>query len=510
MIPQAAYDWLVQHSRETAHLKSMAGLLAWDQRTQIPPKGHKHRNAQRTLVARWIHERETNSEIGANLAVVEDSYLVRDGGSVAAVNVREWRRAYDRVTKIPRDLAVALAQAAAEGELVWEQTRPRNDWQTFEPYLERLVKLKLEEAQALGYSGEPYDALLDEYEPGGTAARLEPILAQLRDALVLLLTAVREVDAPPNNSCLHQFSPRPAQEDLARTAAEQLGYDFAAGRLDPTAHPFAVGLGPGDVRITTCYDEYFFSMGFFGVIHETGHALYEQGLPSEHWGTPMGKAASLGIHESQSRLWENFVARSSGFWQHFYPLAQLKLPDFRGVAPEIFIRAVNQVQPSLIRTEADEVTYNLHIFLRFELERQLLGGDLNVGDLPSAWNERMEAYLGLVPPDFSQGVMQDVHWAGGHIGYFPTYTLGNLYAAQFYARAERDLGDLQEHFARGEFAPLLTWLRQNIHRQGSRWRPQDLVRQVTGEELQARYLIEYLWKKCQEFSGVALPALPKF
>lgn len=498
MSPQEAYDWLRQHSLETSHLDSLGHLLGWDQRTQIPPKGHPHRHAQFAMLAKWLHQRETDPCRGDMLAAVEGSELIRDPLSEAAVNVREWRRDFDRATKIPQDLAVALAQAAAEGETAWEQTRPHSDWPAFRPYLERLVELKRQEAEALGYAGEPYDPLLDDFEPGETTAVLVPLLAALRDALVRLLDAILGSTRRPDRDLLRRHFPRAAQEHFARLAAAKIGYDFAAGRLDPTAHPFSTGIGPGDVRITTRYDENFFPMAFFGVLHEAGHALYDQGLPAEHWGTPLGEAVSLGIHESQSRMWENLVGRSLGFWKFFYPEAQKLFPALAGVSLGAFHLAVNEVRPDLIRTEADEVTYNLHILLRFELERALVQGDLQVADLPDAWNEKMRTFLGLTPPNHGLGVMQDVHWSAGHLGYFPTYTLGNLYAAQFFAKAAKDLGDLGASFARGDFAPLLTWLREKIHRQGKRYRPRQLVQVVTDEDLNPAYLISYLTQKFGE------------
>ncbi len=495
MTPEAAYQWLAQHSRETSYYESMGQLLGWDQRTQIPIKGHAHRHNQFAMLAKWMHSRATDPRVGEHLARVEGAELVRDPNSTAAVNVREWRRDYDRALKIPEDLAVALAKATAEGETAWEQARPDNDWAAFKPFLARIVSLKRQEAQALGYAGEPYDAHLDLFEPGETAAGLAPLLAHVREALVKILEAINASGRRPSSEVVRRQFPVADQERFGRLVAQRLGYDFDAGRLDPTAHPFSVEIGPGDVRITTRYDEHNFSQAFFSTLHEAGHALYGQGLPEEHWGTPRGAPVSLGIHESQSRLWENLVGRSLGFWRYFYPQAQEAFPALGEVPLEVFHGAVNEVRPSLIRTEADEVTYNLHILLRFELERPLMGGDLQVEDLPGAWNDRMAAYLGLTPPDNAQGVMQDVHWAAGLFGYFPTYTLGNLYAAQFAARAESDLGPLEEKFAAGDFAPLLTWLRAKIHSQGNRLWARPLVKEITGEDLTPRFLVAYLQRK---------------
>ena len=394
MTPDDAYQWLTEHSRETAYLISMGQVLGWDQRTHIPPKGHPHRHNQFAMLAKWIHARATDPRVGEALARVEASDLVADPMAVAAVNVREWRRDYDRAVKIPQDLAVALAKATAEGETAWERTRPASDWETFKPFLVTVVALKREEAQALGYAAEPYDAHLDDFEPGETAAALAPLLGELRVSLLRVLAAVQGSGRRPQGEVVRRHFPVDGQDRLARLAAQAIGYDFAGGRLDPTAHPFSAGIGPGDVRITTRFDEHYFCQAFFGVLHETGHALYDQGLPADHWGTPRGDTVSLGIHESQSRLWENLVGRSLGFWQFFYPEAQETFPVLQDVPLEVFHFAVNEVKPSLIRTEADEVTYNLHILLRFELERALMNGDLEVEDLPGAFNDKMQRLPG--------------------------------------------------------------------------------------------------------------------
>jgi carboxypeptidase Taq len=502
MNPEEAYRWLADHSRETALLHSVEQLLAWDQRTCIPPKGHPYRAAQLTLLARLIHERDTDPRVGEHLALVEGTDLGADPESPEAVNTREWRRHFERAVRIPPELAVALAQAAAEGQTAWEEARPKNDWPSFQPFLERLVSLSRLQAEALGYATEPYDALLDGYEVGETAAGLEVLFTNLRPSLVELLDAIRGSSFIPDEAVLHRLYPQPLQEQFSREAVARIGYDFEAGRLDPTAHPFSTGLGPRDARITTRYDEHFFNSAFFGTMHEAGHALYNLGLPPEHWGTPRGQDVSLGIHESQSRLWENLVGRSLGFWRSFFPRAQELFPALKDVDLEVFHFAINRVGPSLIRVEADEVTYNLHIIFRFELERSLINGDLEVRDLPEAWNAKVQEYLGLTPPDNRDGVLQDVHWSAGLFGYFPTYTLGNIYAAQFYARAAGEVGGLEESFARGEFAPLLQWLREHIHSQGSRYRPRDLVRRVTGEDLNSRFLQEYLNSKFKDLYGL--------
>ncbi|HEX8911778.1 MAG TPA: carboxypeptidase M32, partial [Humisphaera sp.] len=302
---------------------------------------------------------------------------------------------------------------------------------------------------------------------------------------------------------LERAYPAGAQAAFAAAAATAVGFDYNRGRLDVSVHPFSTQLGPSDVRITTRYDERNFSDGFFSTLHEVGHALYNQGLPKEHYGLPRGDDVSLGIHESQSRMWENLVGRSRSFWRHFLPKARAAFPEaLAGVTDDQWHFAVNDVRPSLIRTESDETTYNLHVLLRFELERALLRDDLSTADLPAAWDERMSQYLGIEPPDDARGCLQDIHWSGGAIGYFPTYTLGNLYAAQFFAQARKDLGDLDAQFAAGDFKPLLTWLRKNIHSQGMKFSPRQLVKRITGSDLTPDALLAHLRAKAAELYGV--------
>ncbi|GEM86331.1 carboxypeptidase M32 [Meiothermus granaticius] len=502
MTADQAYQWLEQHSRETVYLEAFSALANWDQATYIPRKGHPHRAQMQATLAKLLHARNTDPRIGEMLARLEGSDLVQNPTSPQAVNVREWRRAYALQTKIPERLAVELAQATSEGQSVWEEARPKNDWEGFKPVLKRVFALTREVAEAIGYTEERYDALLDQYEPGATTRQIEAVFGELRQATVGLLQRLEASPRKPDPSLLHRHFPRVAQEAFAKEVIATLGFDLEAGRLDTVAHPFMLGLGPGDVRLTTRYDEGFFSMALFGTIHEMGHGLYYQGLPSEHYGTPMGTEISLGIHESQSRTWENLVGRSLGFWRYFWPRAQARFEAFQGVGLEPFYAAINTVQPSLIRVEADEVTYNLHIMIRFEVELALLRGELEIDQAPEAWDAKYQEYLGIRSPTLADGVMQDMHWASGLIGYFPTYALGNLYGAQFFAQAERELGDLQELLARGGFATLLEWQREKIHRQGSRYWPRELLRQVTGEDLNPRYLIDYLNRKFGALYGV--------
>lgn len=502
MDAQKTYGQLEAWAKETALLGSIAGVLGWDQRVTMPPKAAPHRANQLALLSGLIHERATDPRIGEWLSILEESELVQDPESVTAVNIRQWRREYDRLTKLPTELVKEFTRVTTIAEKVWEEARERSDYALFKPHLQKIVELVREIAERLGYEQEPYDALLDEYEQGMTAHQLEEIFAPLRQQIPELTTQIQNAPRRPKSDILHRHYPRDAQESFCRLIAETIGFDWQNGRLDPTVHPFATRLAPGDVRITTRFYEDFLQPSLFGTIHELGHALYEMGLPQEHWGTPMGESTSLGIHESQSRMWENFVGRSRAFWEYFYPIAQKHFTTLQDVSLDEFVFAINEVKPSTIRVEADEVTYNLHILLRFELELALMRNELSVDDLPDAWNERFEQYMGFRPPNDAEGVLQDVHWSGGAIGYFPTYTLGNLYAAQIFEQAERDLGDLNAHIRRGAFRPLLEWLRTNIHQQGKRYTASELVQRITGNPISADALLSYFQRKFAPLYGL--------
>jgi carboxypeptidase Taq len=494
-----AYRLLLAELREISLLGSVASVLGWDERTQLPPKGAALRGDQLSVMAALVHQRFTSPKIGDWLSQLEASELDAD----AAVNVRETRRQYDREIKIPKSLVEEEAKTSVTAQQAWAIAREKSDFPAFAPWLEKVLSLNLQRAKCLGYTAHPYDALLEEYEPGETTANLTRVFESLRDPLVELIGKIKDSPHKTPAKILERKYPAAAQQILARHAAEAVGFDFQAGRLDVSVHPFCSGLGPGDTRMTTRYDENYFSDAFFGVLHETGHGLYNQGLPAEHFGTPLGSHVSLGIHESQSRMWENLVGRSRSFWTFFLPRARAAFPEVLGdVSAEDWYRAINDVQPSFIRTESDEATYNLHILLRFELEQAMIAGDLSVADLPGAWNERMRKYLGIIPPDDARGVLQDIHWSGGGIGYFPTYTLGNLYAAQFFETARKDLGDLDAQFARGDFSPLLGWLRTKIHSQGRRFSAAQLAVEVTGKELSAEPLLRHLRKKSREIYQV--------
>lgn len=498
------YGTLCEYVRKTALLGSIDELLGWDERTMLPAAGAEHRAEQVTLLSGMIHERWTDPDLGRWLAELAESPLAAERSSDAGATIRRIRRQHERRVKLPRTLVEELARVSILGQQAWQVARKNDDFPTFRPWLERILDLKRQEAESLGYPECAYDALLDEFEPDERTANVAGVLARLRENLVPLVGQIRESSRRPDLSILQRSFPVSEQESFGREVAASIGFDFNRGRLDVTAHPFCCSPGPSDCRITTRYNEHFFNEAFFGILHEAGHGIYEQGLRADQHGLPLGEPISLGIHESQSRMWENMVGRSRGFWRHFYPQAQKRFPQALGDVPlDDFHFAINDVRPSLIRVEADEATYNLHILIRFELEQALLADDLKAADLPGAWSEKYQHYLGIRPSGDADGALQDIHWSGGAIGYFPTYSLGNLYAAQLFAQAEADLGGLSDPFAQGEFQPLLEWLRANIHQQGQRYSAAELVERITGRPLRHAPLIEHLRGKLGPLYGLA-------
>jgi len=417
--------------------------------------------------------------------------------------VREVRRLHRRATRVPRALVEEIARTTATARGHWVEAREKDDFSRFSPSLTRLVELKRREADAVGWDGHPYDALLDEFEPGATTAMAGALFAELQRDLVPLVQELAGAPRRPDRALLRGRFPKTRQEELVARFIAEVGFDLEAGRVDVSAHPFCVGIHARDVRITTRYDEGYLPAALFGAVHEAGHALYEQGLDPEQAFTPAGMAVSCAIHESQSRLWENMVARSRPFWERHYETVQGQFPEaLSGVDLDTFHAAINAVEPSTIRVEADEVTYNLHIVLRFEIEQALLDGSLPVADLPAAWNDGMERLVGVRPAGDSQGCLQDIHWAVGAFGYFPTYALGNLYAAQFYAAARQALPGLDRQVAAGEMTPLREWLRNNVHRHGMRYRADALCERVTGEPLSVAPFVSYVRDRFRPLYGL--------
>ncbi|HEX9055198.1 MAG TPA: carboxypeptidase M32 [Gemmatimonadales bacterium] len=503
MRPQAAYDELIRLVREEAMLSSCVDLLEWDEETYLPRGGVEHRSEQLALLAGLLHDRGTDPRLGELLGDIERSRLVGDPESPAAVNVREIRRAYDRERKLPRKLVAESARVSALAQQAWADAREAGEYELFRPWLEKILKLAREEAEAVGYPETAYDALLEDYEPGVTTAEVTGLFEDLkRELLPLVETITGGRKQRARSGVQRREFPMDRQRIFGEAAAAAIGFDLERGRLDTSLHPFCTGLGPGDCRITARFSTRDFAGGFFAVLHEAGHALYEQGLDPAHYGTPMGEAASLGLHESQSRLWENLVGRRRSFWQHFFPRARAMFSEaLHDTRLDAFLAGINRVERSCVRVRADEVTYNLHILIRFELEQALLSTDLKTADLPEAWNAAYKRYLGVTPANDVEGCLQDGHWAEGLVGYFPTYTLGNLYAAQLFAAAREQLGDLDAQFARGDFGTLLGWLRDHVHRHGQRFTPKQLVERATGAPPDWRPLVAALRDKYVEQEG---------
>lgn len=488
----AHYDRMMEIQQEVSDLHGALSLMGWDQETYMPRKGGATRGRQLATLSGIAHARFTSDEMGEAIKGAGAETLDAD----QAVNLREIAWSYDRAKKLPTALVKALAETSSNAIEVWREAREKNDFPAFAPYIAKLVDLQKQAADAIGYKDEPYDALLEEYEPGSTTREIAETFAALREALVDLVRRIQASGVAPRTDFLAREYPIDAQRAFAVMVTRQMGFDYDAGRLDISPHPFCAHMGARDVRLTTRYSTTLPTQSLFGVIHEAGHGLYEQGQNPAFEGTPRGSAVSLGIHESQSRLWENMIGRSRPFWRFFFPRFVETFPaQMREVTEDEFYAAINRVTPSLIRVEADEVTYNLHILLRFEIERGLFTDAVRVDDLPAVWNDKMREYLGIEPPDDRDGVLQDIHWSHGSFGYFPTYTLGNLYAAQFFAAAKKAMPDLMERVERGELLPLREWLREHIHSKGMTHRAKDLVKQVTGEPLSASYFTTYLQEK---------------
>ncbi|MCH2142335.1 MAG: carboxypeptidase M32 [Phycisphaerales bacterium] len=499
------YETLTTTVTEGATLRSCLSVLHWDQETYMPPEGIEPRGAQIALVARLAHEHFTSDQIGELIAACEgNSELMDDPVSETSVNVRRIRRQYDRATKLPPELVSEEAELASKAQHHWAEARQSQDFSKFQPWLEKVVSVLQRKAECYGWAegGEPWDALAEDYEPGCTAAWVDSVFTPLRTRLQSLLDRIMGA-TPPSNAFNEVRLPVEAQERFVRFVAESIGFDFQRGRIDVSTHPFCSGFSPRDVRLTTRFHEDNVNDALGSTMHECGHGIYEQGLRIDQPGLPMGNSVSLGIHESQSRLWENQVGRSRQFWAWCQP----KLTDFfgdavKGLDLETVYAGANIVRPDFIRVEADEATYNMHIMIRFEIERALMKGELAVADVPAAWNEKYREYLGLEVPNDSVGCMQDIHWSMCSMGYFPTYTLGNLYSAQFFDAARKAMPGLEDGFASGTFAPLREWLNEHIHQHGQRYLAADLCEVVTGAPLTADHLMTYLEEKYGEIYGL--------
>ncbi len=484
---------------EVKTLEEVQAVLDWDQQVYMPERGVHARSEQAAWIAAAIHGKNTNPRIGDlldKLDASDDNPLGSDQMSDDDRRlVRAIYRDFKLATRLPSDLVSRIARVTSIAQAVWAEARRKSDFTLFRPHLGEIVQLSLDVSDRLGYREHPYDALIDQYEPEMRTSQVAHIFRELREGLVPLVRkihAARQV----NDSFLRKSYPAARQEAFCRKVLEAMQFDMRRGRLDRSVHPFTCTVGPDDVRLTTRYDEDYLPTALFGTIHEGGHGLYELGFRREYHGTRLAASASLGIHESMSRFWENVVGRSRAFWHSFYPLLKEEFPDqLSGVDLESFYKAVNRVEPSFIRVEADEVTYSLHIILRFELERMLIGRELKVSELPEAWGEQSRDLLGITPNNDANGVLQDIHWSGGMIGYFPTYALGNVYGLQFASRLRSDHPDVDNRIRNGELEPIKTWLDTHIHSLGRSRTPTELCEEVSGKPMTAGPFIDYLNSK---------------
>lgn len=488
------YEKYKAHARKITDVNLAAGVLHWDQEVNMPPKGAAFRAQQLATLSEISHGFSVDADYGKLLEELdEDSKLSEDERRNIELSLKAFRKSQKYTAEFVKNHSVSVSEAFQ----AWDKAKKENDFSIFQPKLEKLVKLKREECEILGYSEHPYDALLDQYEPDTRTSDIEKVFEDVKEKLVPF---VKELMNQKQNedALMYQHFNQQKQWDFGIDLLKQMGYDFEAGRQDLSSHPFSIHFSAQDARVTTRIDENNLNEMIWSCIHEGGHALYEQGILNQNYGLPLGEAISLGIHESQSRLWENNVGRDLAYWRANFSLLQSYFPEqLKGVNAKQFYKAMNVVKPSLIRTNADELTYHLHVMIRFEIEKALIEGNIEVKDLPQIWNARYKEYLNIDVPSDSQGVLQDIHWSHGSFGYFPTYSLGSFYATQFYTQAKKEIVDLESFISKGNMQPLLEWLRTNIHCHGKRYSAQDLCEKITGEKLNFDYFLSYVRKKYQ-------------
>jgi carboxypeptidase Taq len=502
MDPETKLSQLTTILNEVDDLNHTKNLLNWDQQTYMPPGGTQGRSNQMATLTRLAHVKFTSDEAGQLLEDLKPYAQELDPDSDTARLVKVTSRNYAKKIKVPPEFVAEFAQLTSQAHRVWEEAREVSDFEKFRPYLERIVELRRRYAGFFAPYDHVYDPLLDDFEPGLKTADVQTIFSALRPQQVELIQAITE-RPQVDDSFLHQPFDESKQEAFGVEVITKYGFDWKRGRQDRTIHPFTNSFGVGDVRITTRFMPDYLSSALFSTLHECGHALYGQGIDPQLDRTPLGTGASYALNESQSRMYENLVGRSRDFWHHFYPRLQEYFPAQLGnVDLETFYKGINKVEPSLIRVEADEATYNLHIMLRLELEIALIEGSLEVKDLPEVWNERMQDYLGIIPSDDAMGVLQDVHWSSGMIGYFPTYALGNLISAQLWEKVSADIPDLKAQIQRGEFSNLTGWMREKIHRHGAKFEPKEMVQRLTGSVIDPAPYMRYLRRKYGEIYNV--------
>jgi carboxypeptidase Taq len=498
-----ALDQLKTRLGEIHDLHRANAVLGWDQQTYMPRGGSNARAEQSATLQKISHEIFTADATGRliDAAAHEADRLDLDSDDARLISVT--RRDYHKARKVPADLVAEIARVTGQAVDVWTQARARSDWKPFEPYLCKIVDLNRKLADVLGYPEKPYDALLDQYEPDMKTAQVQAVFDSIKPDLIELVRQIAAKADAAGDGVLHREYDEQQQLNFGLEVIKRYGFDFTRGRQDRSVHPFTTTFSIGDVRITTRVERQFLSPALFGTLHECGHALYEQGIKPELERTPLADGASLGMHESQSRLWENLVGRSRPFWQFFFPRLQAAFPvQLADQTVESFYRAANTVSPSLIRVEADEVTYGLHVMLRFELENDLIEGRLKIAEVPEAWNAKMQDFLGIAPPTTALGALQDIHWSSGMIGYFPTYQLGNLISLQLWDKLNADISDLTDQIAQGEFGALLAWLRTNLHQHGRKFTSVELLQRITGGGLNPAPYLKYLKTKFGEIYGL--------
>jgi len=489
--PPEAYTALLDEIKRYNAVESATEVLSWDQQVMMPEGGTPARSTQLSTLSSLSHELLVDDDVGKQLEELEDASLTPEQQAV----VREVRREYVRAARVPRDLIEEISTATTEALGAWESAREHDAFEEFAPHLERLVELKRQYAEHIDPDADPYAVLFAEYEPCLSLSKTADILDELQETLVPLIEDIRASDADLATDAFEGTFDTDSQESLSREVLEILGYDFDRGRLDTSTHPFTSG-NQFDARITTRFDESDPLGAITSTIHEFGHAYYTLGLPDDAFGTPLGSHRDLSVHESQSRLWENHVGRSEAFWELVLPKLQAAFPQTSDLSARDAYEAANQVhEENLIRVEADELTYHLHIIVRFQIERELISGDLAVGDVPDRWNRLYEEYLGITPPSDALGCLQDIHWSHGNFGYFPTYSLGSVMAAQLFAAADREIDDLDGDIQGGDFDALGEWLRANIHQHGRRYETDELVEHATGKPLSADAFTEYVTEK---------------
>ena len=493
-------EQLKERLGEVQDIGRAASLLSWDQQVNMPPAGNEARGQQLATLGKIAQEKFINDEVGR---LIEDLQQELNGADTEeAALVRVAARDYDKARRVPPSFVAEQAIVTSKALEAWIEARAKSDFSIFQPHLERVVELVHQYISFFPPSDHPYDILLDDYESGMKTAEVKAIFDSLRPKQVKLLRAISSARQVKDDFLYKRYNEKKLNE-FGEAVITRFGYEWSRGRQDKAPHPFQTSFSVNDVRITTRFEADNPMAMLFSTMHEAGHAMYEQGIDPKYDRTPLAGGASLAVHESQSRMWENLVGRSYPFWEHFYPMLKKAFPSqLDGVSLKAFYKAINKVEPSLIRVNADEATYNMHIMLRLELEIGMVEGAIAIKDLPEIWNEKMQEYLGITPPDHARGVLQDIHWSYGAIGYFSTYALGNLVSAQLWEKINKEIPDLNDQIRKGEFAALLDWLRRNIHRHGQRYEPQKLVKMVTGSKITHEPYVRYLTKKYSEIYGL--------